>query len=240
MASAPRDVYHALIPHPAFAPVPDVNVPSTVDEQAKNEAAYRQLLVLGVLAVLLPAEDLRNPCLRTLVADVVADTILGNGIGGKACEGWVIWEGIAKLVDNVKAQMSPRTIGPAEIAAGSRSRLEKFGLLSESGQHARRGEGMERQRRSVKKRQHAMSKAFWRILQYAYLALTTIRFIALGLVAASTSGAGQGGGRHPDLQASRGTPICLQWPRAPKRRAHGLGRSDQSSSIPSSRSRRNY
>ena len=192
MATDPRVVYHALIPHPAFAPVPDDNVPSTVDEQARNEAAYRQLLVLSVLAVLLPAEDLRNPCLRTLVTDVVGDTILGNGIGGKTCEGWMIWEGIGKFVENVRAQIAPRAMGPAEVEAGSRSRLEKFGVLSEGGQRARRVASRERQKGTTRRKQHAISQAFWRILQYAYLTFTTIHFIVLGLVAASTSGVAHG------------------------------------------------
>ncbi|KAI9864950.1 MAG: hypothetical protein M1830_006072, partial [Pleopsidium flavum] len=79
----PRQVYHTLCPHPALSPIPDAEMPSTVNELQQNEAAYCQLLVQGVLAVLLPPEDLENACLRTLVTDILGELILRNGIGGK-------------------------------------------------------------------------------------------------------------------------------------------------------------
>ncbi|RYZ32624.1 MAG: hypothetical protein EOP01_00570, partial [Propionibacteriaceae bacterium] len=69
-------------------PVPTESVPSATVEQRENESAWRQLLVQGVLAVLLPTEDLENGCLRALVAEIFAEMILGNGISGKACESW--------------------------------------------------------------------------------------------------------------------------------------------------------
>ena len=171
----PRVVYHTLVPHPAFSPVPNVNAHGTVAEQSRNEEAYRQLLVQGALAVLLPTEDLGNACLRTLVADVIGDMILGNGIGGKACEAWVIWEGITKLVESVKARVERNTTGE-DMEANTRSRLEKFGLLCET-----KGQAYEHMKR---KRATAVSEAFWRILQYGYLIFLVIRFIILGFVAA--------------------------------------------------------
>ena len=172
-----RAVYHALIPHPAMSPVPNPSVPSTVDEQVSNETAYRQLLVQGVLAVLLPTEDLGNACLRTLVADIIGEMVLGNGISGKACEGWLIWEGITKIVENIKARLGPKATGE-EIEVDTRSRLEKFGLLSEKREEAK--DHIQADRSSVS------SEIFWRLLQYGYLAFVTIRFIILGLVAASS------------------------------------------------------
>ena len=169
-----------LNPHPAFSPVPISSQPSTVEEQAKNEAGYRQLLVQGVLAVILPTEDLRNPCLRTLVADVMGDMILGNGVAGKACEAWMIWEGITKTLDNIKAQIEPKVAG-TEIEADTRSRLEKSGLLGEI------KERQETERNTRGGRLVIVSEVFWRILQYAYLTFTTTRFIILGLIAASST-----------------------------------------------------
>ncbi|MCJ1482716.1 hypothetical protein MMC06_002882 [Schaereria dolodes] len=174
-APDPRVVYHTLIPHPAFQPIPDRNDPSTTLEQVKNEAAYRQLLVQGVLAVLLPTEDLNNACLRTLVADIVGEMILGNGIGGKACEGWLIWQGITKIVENVQARVQANATGE-EMDVDTRSRLEKFGLLSGQVEHGRR--------HVTHTRSSTPSEIFWRVLQHAYLAFVTLRFIVLGVVAA--------------------------------------------------------
>lgn len=172
----PRVIYHNLIPHPALSPVPDPAVPSTATEQQQHEADYRQLLVQGALAVLLPTEDLENACLRTLVADVIADSILGNSLGGKVCEGWFIWGGITKLVDVAKARIEPKASGE-EIEVDTRSRLEKFGLLSEKGQ---------RQKASTEDRRSTFSSAFWRILQYGFLTLMTIRSVILGFITASS------------------------------------------------------
>ena len=71
--------------------------------QRKNEAVYRQLLAHAVLAVLLPAEALREPCLRALVADVLGDMILGTAVGGRACAPWMLWEGLARAAEGAGA-----------------------------------------------------------------------------------------------------------------------------------------
>ncbi len=126
----PRVIYHSLYPQPALSPVPDAATPLTVAEQSEHETQYRQLLVQSALAVLLPTEDLENACLRTLVADVLAESILGNAIGGKSSEGYFIWETITKIVTLVKTRIQPKVTGK-EIEVDTRSRLEKFGLLSE-------------------------------------------------------------------------------------------------------------
>ena len=172
----PHVIYHNLIPHPALSPVPDPAVPSSLTEQREHEAEYRQLLVQGALAVLLPTEDLENACLRTLVADVIADSILGNSIGGRVCEGWFIWGGITKLVDMVKARIDPKATGE-EIEIDTRSRLEKFGLLSEKGESKK---ARKHDRRST------FSSVFWRILQYGFLTFMTVRFVILGFITASS------------------------------------------------------
>ena len=130
----------------------------------------------GALAVLLPTEDLESACLRTLVADVISDSILGNFVGGKVCQGWFIWGSITKLVEVVKARIEPKATGE-EIEIDTRSRLEKFGLLSEKRQSK---EVSENDRRST------LSSAFWRILQYGFLTVMTIRFVILGFITASS------------------------------------------------------
>lgn len=174
--SSSRIAYHELNPHPALSPVPDPSIETSTTQQSNHEADYRQLLVRGALAVLLSTEDLENTCLRTLVADVIAEIIIGRSIGGRVCEGWFIWTSVTKLVEAVKAQVNPRATGE-EIEVDTRSRLEKFGLLSERGDDTRA---------SRDGRRSAFSEVFWRLLQYGYLIIITIQFVIVGLFAASS------------------------------------------------------
>ena len=170
-----RTLYHALIPHPALSPVPTQDAPLAIEQQSANEAAYRQLLVQGVLAVLLPTEDLSNACLRTLVADIFGEMILGNAVGNKSCEGWLIWEGLTKMLDAVKAQIEPKTSGE-DIEIDTRSRLERFGLLSTN----------DDEHHTQPTWSSTVSGASWRVLQYVYLVYITICFVIRGLYAASS------------------------------------------------------
>jgi len=156
--------------------VPDAATPSTVAEQSEHETQYRQLLVQSALAVLLPTEDLENACLRTLVADVFAESILGNAIGGKVSEGYFIWETITKIVTLVKARIQSRATGE-EIEVDTRSRLEKFGLLSERSEAT--GPQIDGER-------SALSTIFWLVLQYIYVLFVALRFVIQGLIAASS------------------------------------------------------
>ena len=175
LSTDPKVTYHTLHPHPALSPVPAAAIQSTVAQQSEHEAQYRQLLVQSTLAVLLPTEDLENACLRTLVADVVAESILGNAIGGRMCEGHFIWATITKMAILVKAQTDPETTGE-EIESDTRSRLEKFGLLSEA------GVTMGTQDAS---RRSTLSAIFWVVLQYGYMLFMAVHFTLYGLIAAS-------------------------------------------------------
>ena len=166
-------IYHDLHPHPALSITPNPDDSPAVSENQKQEAEYRQLLVQGVLAVLLPTEDLENACLRTLVADVIAESILGNAIGGKVCEGWFIWESMTKLAHVIKAKIEPKATGEP-IENDTRSRLEKFGLLADKKKE-------EKLSRPVP-RHYGFASMFWRLLQFGYLTIVSIRFVILGLI----------------------------------------------------------
>ena len=172
----PRTIYHSLNPHPALSPVPDHTEDLAGLEQCAHERAYRQLLVQGALAVLLPTEDLENPFLRTLVADAIGETILGNAIGGKACKSWFIWGNIVKIVEGIQARRGHDPLREG-VETETPSRLVRFGLLAEKDQTAQFTE-------------HALrsthSQLFWRILQHGYFAVLVIRFMFLGIVAASS------------------------------------------------------
>jgi len=97
-----RDIYHVLNPHPALSPVPSSHDDGMNREQTGNEAAWRQILVEKVLALLLNPDDYRNPCLRILVQEIVSEMILGNVICEKMSQGWFIWEIIAKSLQSAR------------------------------------------------------------------------------------------------------------------------------------------
>lgn len=90
----PREVYHSIFPLPFLSPVPRLDDHTAVELQRENEATYRQLLVQGVLAILLPTEDLENPCLTALVEQIFSELIIGNVIAGKASQPWLLYEAI--------------------------------------------------------------------------------------------------------------------------------------------------
>ncbi|KAI1752921.1 PXA domain-containing protein [Xylaria castorea] len=87
-----HQIYHSLRPLPALSPVPRPGDQTSIQAQADNESAYRQLLVHGVLAVLLPTEDLENECLTSLVGQILSELVIGNLVAGKLSEPWLIWE----------------------------------------------------------------------------------------------------------------------------------------------------
>ncbi|KAI1743752.1 PXA domain-containing protein [Xylaria scruposa] len=87
-----HQIYHSLWPLPALSPVPRPDDQASIQAQADNESAYRQLLVHGVLAVLLPTEDLENECLTSLVGQILSELVIGNLVAGKLSQPWLIWE----------------------------------------------------------------------------------------------------------------------------------------------------
>jgi hypothetical protein len=152
--------------------VPDPADPDTLAEQSENEAVYRRLLANGSLAVLLPTEDLENTSLRALVVDVIADLILGNQIGGRACEGWFIWETIAKLAARVGQRQTPDDT--KSVLDSQVNRLEKFGLLSTEDE--------------VQPSASFSATAWaWNVLQIIYAGYVALRFIAMGLFRVASS-----------------------------------------------------
>lgn len=109
----PREVYHSLFPLPSLTPVPRPDDPDTILEQRENEAAYRQLLVQAALAVLLPTEDLENPCLTALVGQIFSELIIGNVVANKAAQPWLLYEAIcilARLLGEKKARAAERIV----------------------------------------------------------------------------------------------------------------------------------
>jgi hypothetical protein len=193
---SPRRVYHALNPHPALDPAL-----SPQDQQA-YEAAYRQLLIQGALAVLLPTEDLANTCLRTLVSDIISDLILGQALAQKLCEPWFLHGIVSKVVEIVTSRPTHAASDKKPLQSDTRqSRLEKFGLLS-SNMPAR-------ENYSSNQRQSSLSAWFWSLLQYAFIAYQSARFVLLGLAHAHHLPRRT---RHHRLDGSTVSPSSLKPP----------------------------
>ncbi|KAL4981281.1 PXA domain-containing protein [Aspergillus falconensis] len=172
LAPSSREIYHALNPHPGLSPVPDLADANSVAQQRESETIYRRLLVNGVLAVLLPTEDLENACLRTLLSDILSDLILGNQVSARVCEGWYVWESTTKLLDIISKDRDGRGDGAAETESSRPNRLQQFGLLSNTDSD---------KDQSPPTAPSQPSSWIWRILQYAFYAYVTLRFIVAGL-----------------------------------------------------------
>jgi hypothetical protein len=114
------------LPLPFLSPVPREDDASSVKLQKENEATYRQLLVQAVLAILLPTEDLENPCLTALVEQILSELIIGNVIAGKASQPWLLYEAIciaAKSLDEQKARAKTRIVSGKDQPSPSLSGL---------------------------------------------------------------------------------------------------------------------
>ncbi|KAF2433197.1 hypothetical protein EJ08DRAFT_564489, partial [Tothia fuscella] len=185
LANTPREVYHTLTPHPALSPVPLNADPSSLLELERNEEAWRQLLVQGVLAVLLPTEDLENGCLRTLVTDIFAEMILGNGLSKKACEPWLLWDAITTIIEATHPRTGAKNVEKVQPPTTASSRLEQFGLLSGANENMNVSH-----RFNLKAHGSAafssVSGLFWTVVQYMFLAFTAGRIVIYTLATSST------------------------------------------------------
>ncbi|KAJ6144429.1 PX-associated sorting nexin 13 [Penicillium chermesinum] len=191
-----RALYHELNPHPGLSPVPNDDDPDTITRQDENEAVYRRLLANGMLAILLPTEDLENSSLRTLVGDIIADLILGKEVGDRICKGVFFYELIIKFTMIVRNRKDPKDSGAAEDATPNR--LEKFGLLSSE----------EPSRAQVPTGESQFMAWIWLILHALYLFYVSLRFIVTGLSrVASNPGLGSShGAAVPSPTATSGLP----------------------------------
>jgi len=79
-----NDIFHSLQPHIALSASPE------------SERMYLKLLSSGILAVLLPTEDLESECESTLIREVLSGMVLWN-IVEKMSEPHIIFEMITKV-----------------------------------------------------------------------------------------------------------------------------------------------
>ncbi|KAI3395281.1 hypothetical protein diail_1479 [Diaporthe ilicicola] len=153
-----RAIYHALCPLPQLSPIPDIDNPATVSEQAENEAAYRQLLVQGVLAVLLPTEDLENDCLTSLVGEILSEMIIGGVVAKKVSEPWMIWTGLTILSDVLRRKQKD----------SRRSRMARGGSVRQG------AKGL------------SIPGLFWSFVHYIFAFITFVRVFIMTLATSRT------------------------------------------------------
>lgn len=170
----PASIYHSLRPHYAMSPSP-VDASSTL-VQDQNETAWCRLVVTNIVPLLLPPEDLLNPCLSVLVVESFSDMIFHNALCGKLSEPWLLWEGVTKLLYTLRPNCRPPSSAPSP-----RNRLDEFGLLSSAGatrEHRIRG--------SSPRTLDPAYRAFWSLLQYILLGWMLSRAFVTALMHASS------------------------------------------------------
>lgn len=159
----PREIYHCMWPLPALSPVPQPDAPSAIAEQAENEAAYRQLLVQGVLALLLPTEDLENDCLAALVGQIFSELIIGNVVANRVAEPWLIWECLIILSSVIRR----RRDSSAQSSAGTAETSPNIEPTSAT-------------------KSFSMHGLFLTLLQWCFLAATFVRVAVTTIVSSSS------------------------------------------------------
>lgn len=153
-----QEIYHSLCPLPYLSPIPRVEQPETVSEQAENEVAYRQLLVQGVLAVLLPTEDLENDCLTSIVGQILSELLISNVVVKKASEPWMIWTGLTLLAEVLGRRKRDEQIADLGRQHGSAPATKSFSI----------------------------SGLLWSLLHYTFTLMTLIRAFVLTVVTSRT------------------------------------------------------
>ena len=108
----------------------------------------------GVLAVLLPTEDLENECLTALVGQIISELIIGGVIARKASEPWLIWEGLTILSRVIRQKVT------AEPAEASDSRVPGRKLST-----------------SYQRPGFSIHRLFGILLQMAFAAFSLMRFM---------------------------------------------------------------
>ena len=184
-------IYHTIQPHRALAPLPKDHF--AITEQQDNEVAWSQLLVSRILPLVLPPEDLLNPCLHVLVSEIFSEMIVHNAICGRASEPWLLWEGVTKLVKVLRPDSKRRST--AYGISTPTSKLEQFGLLSSVKAHE--SHDLQTAQRGWL---DSIAQVFWSVLQITAIAWLLLRSFTIALMHASSIPA-----RHSRLQ-SMNTP----------------------------------
>jgi hypothetical protein len=185
-----RARYLALNPHVALSPVPSTDILER--EQKSNEGAWALLLANRILPLLLPSEDLSNPCLDVLITEIFADMIIRDGVCGKASEPWLIWEGTTKAISSTRRQVPHGLTTPSTPVTQD----SPVGQLSAS------------QSLDFKARWDLIVLAFWSVVQ----AFATVIQLSRSLTATITQAASLPARSHYTPTAKQKLPIRNKGP----------------------------
>ncbi|KAI1169957.1 PXA domain-containing protein [Nemania sp. FL0916] len=167
-----HQIYHSLWPLPALSPVPQPGDQASIQAQADNESAYRQLLVHGVLAVLLPTEDLENECLTSLVSQILSELVIGNLLANKLSEPWLVWE---LLIMTTRLVHKRKDSGEAGTPANDHTAVRDSNSTDPSASPSMAG-----------KRSWSLQQALWSVVHWVFLGAGMIRLtISLGALSLS-------------------------------------------------------
>ncbi|KAI2469219.1 PXA domain-containing protein [Annulohypoxylon bovei var. microspora] len=155
----PREIYHSLWPLPALSPVPK-SESGSAQVQASNESEYRQLLVQGVLALLLPTEDLENECLTALVGQIFSELVIGNLVVNKLSEPWLIWEILIMLTRLVRTKGAIKTSASGDITPSINLKAGS-GIVPST----------------TSKTSVHIQEAFWSVIQWGFVIVNSIRLM---------------------------------------------------------------
>jgi hypothetical protein len=122
------------------------------------------------------------------VAEIFAEMILGNGISGKACEGWLLWEGITRIAEVLQTDVAKEEDSEAQETNLEQPvpRLERYGLLTPLQEADTIGPQIAGKHHHHKISPVYLSDLFWTVVQYAFLAFTAARAVALNLATLSS------------------------------------------------------
>lgn len=172
-----------------MSPVPVDADSGAIAQQEQNEEAWRQLLVQGVLAVILPTDDLENGCLRALVAEIISEIIIWGALSSRACEGWMLWDTITNIIERLAPKRLEDDVETGHAGENTVvGRLEQFGLLTS----LKNGETADsRPSRKITSESSALplssiSAWFWLGVQYIFLASTAVRATILAVVSSTS------------------------------------------------------
>lgn len=118
--------------------------------------------------------------------------ILGNGISGKACEGWLLWEGITRIAEVLQTDHEKQGSSGLDDAHDEKplTRLQRYGLLASTAEQQSGDESSTPPLANVEDNgvipvRASVSGLFWSIILYLFLAGTAMRVIITAIATSS-------------------------------------------------------
>lgn len=117
----------------------------------------------GVLAILLPTEDLENTCLTALVGEILSELVIGNLVANKISEPWLIWEGLITLTKLARKRDVTDPSSPDASQTGPHPATNTIQQAS-------------------KPRTWSIQQLFWSLIHWGFMTVHMIRLIFGGIM----------------------------------------------------------